>query len=118
MMRPGYQPANRRNVAGELLNSIYRKEFSKAAGKLQGLCCTIQMDGWTSPRHDPTVAISVQVTNACFLLSVIDTNGQPQTAEWLAEQLLEAITLVERELGCRVIAVATDSTAENFDSCV
>ena len=79
MLRPGYVHADCKYVVGPLLDDLNRKEFERAAGQLKGAFCTLQMDGWTSPSHDPTLVTSIQVNGSSFLWVVEDTNGQPHT---------------------------------------
>lgn len=126
LLRPGYKPPNRKAVASELLDAVYHQELQKASVHLQGQYATLQIDGWTSPGSDPVLATAVCVGQKSYLLSAEDTNGQPHTAEWLAERLLVAIDTAERDMvchwsmyhlngtipqKCRVIAVASDSAS-------
>ena len=72
---------------------------------------TVQLDGWTSPQHDPTLTTSIQVNRESFLWDVEETNGTAHTAKWLANRLLEIIRALEADLGVVVIAVTTDSAS-------
>ena len=111
LCRPGYHLPDRKTVAGELLDSVYNKELRRVTGQFVGAYATLQMDGWSSPSSDPVLATAVCVGQRSYLLSAEDTNGQPHTAEWLAERLITAIDLAESELKVHVIAVATDSAS-------
>jgi hypothetical protein len=110
-LRPGYTPADRKTIAGSLLDDLYRKAWHQATKMFNGSMCTLQMDGWTSPSHDPTLVTSVQINGQSFLLEVEDTNGQPHTAEWMATRLLDHVKAVERDFGVKVVGVTTDSAS-------
>ena len=111
LCRPGYHLPERRTVAGELLDAVYNKELRRITAQFVGSYATLQMDGWSSPSSDPVLATAVCVGQRSFLLSAEDTNGQPHTAEWLAERLITSIDLAETELKVHIIAVATDSAS-------
>ena len=111
MLRPGYKPADRKAIAGPVLDSLYAKEWARTASNLRGKNGTLMLDGWSTPSNDPVIAISITVQGSAFLLGAEDTSGCPHTAEYLRDIAIEYLRMCTEELGVTVTSVCTDSAA-------
>ena len=83
-LRPSYQPPNRKELAGPLLDKVHDDCKSIAADKLCGKYVTLMLDGWSNVNHEPIVCVSACTTEGeVFLLETIDTEANAHTAEYL-----------------------------------
>ena len=97
MLRPGYKPPNRKNIAGELLNKINdevslsaKEEFKKEQGPV-----VLMQDGWSNTKNDLIIAHSIHNGKKPHLLSVIDAGANKKTSEYCVSLAKEAITKIK-----------------------
>lgn len=112
MLRPGYKPPSRKDVADKYLPKIYEKEVNKCKETLQGQTVCLGLDGWSNVHNEPIVcATATTDSGQVYLVDTIDTSGEPHTAEYLAKVATASMQKAESNFGCQVGSVVTDNAA-------
>ncbi|KAG1742877.1 hypothetical protein EDB19DRAFT_1894854 [Suillus lakei] len=80
--------------------------------KWKVLCAnaTLQCDGWTGENHHHLLGFMMTAQRKLHTVKVHDASRDPQTAEELLWQILEAISKIETEWGATGIACTTDAS--------
>ena len=116
-LRPGYKPPNRKDIAGNLLDSVFESEIEKSIDTLNDQMVCMSIDGWSNVVNDPIICATVAAQNRAssganiFLINTVDTSGYPHTAEFLLEVAKESIKEAEKKFLSTVGSVVTDNGA-------
>ncbi|XP_050805718.1 uncharacterized protein LOC127049204 [Gopherus flavomarginatus] len=114
LLRPGYSPPDRADVAGKLLNKVYERETEQYAKGLEDKIVNLSLDGWSNVHSDAVVCACVTTEEGnVFLTETIDTSGNAHTAEYLQEVAVKAITNCEKKFKCLVCSLVTDNAANS-----
>ncbi len=61
-LRPSYTPPNRKRLAGDLLDTVYKEVTDEIIEKLAYTeTITISQDGWSNTQNDPIIAHRYQL---------------------------------------------------------
>jgi len=103
LLRPGYQPPSRHDVAGPLLCHIHQQLEKECQGKLEGENVSMALDGWTNIRNEPIVCVCVTTSDGkIYPTMTVNTSGHSHTASYLAEVAKRAIIQTEMTFKCKV----------------
>lgn len=111
MLRPGCKLASAELVAGKLLDQLFSETVDTVKAQVSGDMASLLIDGWSNLRNDPVLGVSVALPGRSYLVSTVDTTGNPHTGEYLQEVVEEHIEYVSSLLGVKVVAVATDNAS-------
>lgn len=112
LLRPGYNPPSRFDVAGKLLNNVHQKSSKTCAEILSGLTVCMSLDGWNNVHNEPVICATVTTHNSeMYLVDTINTSGHAHTSEYLVEMALNAITTCEHKFGCHFRSFVIDNAA-------
>ena len=75
MLRPGYVPPSRKDLAGPLLEKIYEEVTKTAASELEGKNVTLVQDGWSDIHNTHVIAHSVHTGQKSYFVKSIDTGS-------------------------------------------
>lgn len=111
LLRPGYNPPNRKELAGPLLDTISEKVDIMMTSELaqEDRLITILQDGWSSIKNDPIIATSIHTGKNSYLLSTIDCKMKKKTAEYCLAVAVDSIKTCENKFGKKVFAICTDN---------
>jgi hypothetical protein len=109
MLRPGYEPPNRKDIGGALLDSVHADLFSNMKNDLKNKNVTLMQDGWSDIHNTPVIATSLQANEKSYFFSAIETGTNKKTAAYCTSIALNAIEEAERELECSISAIVTDN---------
>lgn len=112
ILRPGYKPPNRKQVAGSLLDEVYNSTQESVRDELKNKVVNLAIDGWSNVRHDAIVCVCVTdvLTNSTHLIDTIDTGAESHTGEYLVKITTAAVKKCE-DFKCTVRSVVTDNAA-------
>lgn len=112
MLRPGYIPPSRNEVAGVLLDKIHEEEMAKCSKILNDQTVSLSLDGWSNVHNEPIICVTVTTENGeIYVVDSLDTSGYPHTAEYLVSVAKSSITKCENVFACAVRSVVTDNAA-------
>lgn len=112
MLRPGYQPPSRFNLANELLDEIHDEEKQKCFLTVKDQTVNLSIDGWSNVHMDPIICCCVTTESGqVYLLDSIDTSGKPHTADYLTEIAKDLIKKCKDDYECRVGSFVTDNAS-------
>lgn len=112
MLRPGYKPPSRQDVADEHLPQVYEKEVRKCSDILRGSTVCLGLDGWSNVHNEPIIcATAMTESGQVYLVDTIDTSGEPHTADYLVDVAKAAIEKAQSEFNCQVGSIVTDNAA-------
>lgn len=112
LLRPGYTPPSRFDVAGKLLDSVYVKCLQTGEEILRDSTVCMSLDGWSNIHNEPVVCATVTTADSdIYLVDTIDTSGKPHTSEYLVEVAASAIQKCEQTFNCHVRSFVTDNAA-------
>mgnify|MGYP000117808826 CR=1 FL=1 len=106
-LRPGYFPPTRKEIGGPLLNYIFEEERSKLCNIVGSEIVCLGFDGWSNIHNEPIVCVTITTSKGDIYL--IDTSGNPHTADYLAHVTASSIIKCETETKCKVRSVVTDN---------
>lgn len=109
-LRPGYNPPNRKQVGGPLLEKAYADTLEEYSAHLKGKTVCLAIDGWSNIHNEPIVCASVTCDEKVYLVSTLDTHSK-HTSENLLEITEASIEKCEKEYGCFVRSFVTDNAA-------
>ena len=69
VLRPGYNPPRRRQLANELLDSVHESIQSQMKEELKGKEVTLMQDGWSDIHNSPVIASSLQCDGKAYFLN-------------------------------------------------
>ena len=99
VLRPGYQPPNRRKLASTLLDRVYDESnemIQKIVASEQAPIIIIQ-DKWSNTQNDSIIAHSIHNGERPQLLTIVEPANSKKTAEFCASLAEEAITKVKQD---------------------
>jgi uncharacterized protein YuzB (UPF0349 family) len=112
MLRPGYTPPSRKEIAGSILDSVHQKEIENCALILEGQFVCMCIDGWSNVHNEPIICACVTTQSGdVYLLETIDTSGNPHTGDYLADITLATIKKTENNFKCKVRSFVTDNAS-------
>ena len=109
-LRPGYEPPNRKALAGRLLDRTHaalKEEMKEALAKTAEV--TLVQDGWSDVANSPVVAHTLHTPGGAFFLNSKWVEDTPKTAENCALLAEEAIQEARTQYGVRVTGLVTDN---------
>lgn len=109
MLRPGYQPPNRKDIGGPLLDKTHEKLMTTMKTQLQGKEVVMMQDGWSDIHNTPVIATSLHSDGSAYFLSAIDTGTNKKTASYCTSVAQDAIKEAKELYDCKVTAVVTDN---------
>ena len=108
-LRPGYNPSNRNNIGGKLLDTVHKNSLATCLGLLHDQPVTMSIDWW-GVHNEPVVCAIVPTMNSdIYLADTIDTSGHSHTSDNLVEVAVNSINKCEKQFGCKVRSVGTDN---------
>lgn len=112
LLRPGYNPPSRVDVAGKLLNNVHQKSSHSCAKMLDGLTVCMGLDGWSNVHNEPVICATV-ITQSydVFLADTGGTSGHSHTSEYLVKTAINAIKKCENRFSCRFYSFVTGNAA-------
>lgn len=109
MLRPGYQPPNRKDIGGHLLDQVHEKITNKVSAELKGKDVVLIQDGWSDIHNTPVIATSLQCDNNTYFMSAIDTGTNKKTAAYCTAVSQDSIKEAAEKFHCKVTGVVTDN---------
>lgn len=112
ILRPGYKPPNRKQIAGNLLDDVYNSTQEYVKDDLKNKIVSMSIDGWSNVRQDSIVCLCVTdvLTNSTHLIDTIDTGAESHTADYLVKLTTTSVKKCE-SFNCIVRSVVTDNAA-------
>lgn len=113
LLRPGYEPPNRRQIGGKLLDDVYLGVIENAKISLMGKHVCMALDGWSNVHNEPVICVSVLdlEEHNSYLIDTFDTTDNSHTAEYLIELACQSIEKCHQIYGCIVRSFVTDNAA-------
>jgi uncharacterized protein YuzB (UPF0349 family) len=112
LLRPGYEPPSRFDIAGRLLSNAHDQLQENCKEKLQGQDVSMCLDGWSNVRNEPIVCVCITTTDGTtYPTMTVNTSGMPHTAAYLKSLAKEAIVQCETQFLCKVRSFVTDNAA-------
>ena len=109
LLRPGYSPPNRKELAGNLLNNVHERINEHICEQTRGKEVTLIQDGWSDIHNNPVIATSIHTGSKTYFLNAVDTGANKKTASFCAELFQKAIAEAENKFECRTVGVVTDN---------
>lgn len=109
LLRPGYTPPSRKDIAGSLLDKVYEELRGDMKEAVSGKTATLVEDGWSNIHNEPVIASCLQVENSVYFLDSHDTGSMTKSAENCKVLCLESIQKAKDEFNCDVKGVVTDN---------
>lgn len=111
-LRPGYQPPNRHEVGGKLLDTAHADLLGQCTNELRDRTVSISLDGWSNIHNDPIICASITTDDGrSFLAGTFDTSGKSHTSDYLYEITKSVIHQSEEQFKCHVRSFVTDNAA-------
>ena len=107
LLRPGYSPPNRKDLAGHLLNSVYEQVNEHIVEDTRGKDVTLVQDGWSDIDNNPVIATSIHTGSKTNFLNAVDTGSNKKTASFCASLFQKAMSEAETKFQCRTVGVVT-----------
>jgi hypothetical protein len=111
LLRPGYVPAERHDIAGPILDKLYEVERERTVLVLHGVMATLAIDGWSNINNDPVIGIAIAAVGKSYLVDTVDTTGQSHTADYLLQVTKDSISKAENDFGIHIGSVVTDGAS-------
>ena len=112
LLRPGYKPPTRYEIANELLDEVYTSVRQNIEKDLNGKIVSMVMDGWSNLHIEPIVCISVTNVSEGNIHSIdtIDTGENRHTADYLLNLAVASIKNCQK-FGCSIKSFVTDNAS-------
>lgn len=79
MLRPGYKPANKKQLGSKLLDTVFESEKQQTKQSLKNESVCFSFDGWSNLRQQPILSAAVTKDNGeVILVDTIDASGISQ----------------------------------------
>ncbi|KAK2164706.1 hypothetical protein LSH36_60g06037 [Paralvinella palmiformis] len=114
MLRNGYQSPSRKQIAGNLLDSVYDQLQSDMKKLIDCKTGTLVQDGWSNIHNEPIIASSLQVEGKSYLLDSHPTGSMAKTGENCKTLCEESIQKAKDTYNCSVSGICTDN-AKNME---
>ena len=83
-LHPGYNPPNRIEIGGKLLDTVCKNSLTSYLGLLHDQSVTMSIDGWSNVHNEPVVCATVTTMNSdIYLADTIDTSIHSHTSDYL-----------------------------------
>lgn len=112
LLRPGYNPPTRHQIANVLLDKVYISIRQSIEQNLKGKVISMAMDGWSNLHVEPIICVSVTDISEghIHLIDTIDTADNKHTADYLLNLAIVAIKSCQK-FGCTVRSFVTDNAS-------
>lgn len=108
ILRSGYEPPNRKQLSGELLNKIYDEKMDNARTELNGKTVTLMQDGWSDVHNIPIIANVLSTGESSYFLSAIDSGSNIKSADYCLQMAKAAIEEAATKFNCKVQSFVSD----------
>lgn len=81
LLRPGYTPPSRKDIADSLLDKVYEELRGDMKEAVSGKTATLVEDGWSNIHNEPVIASCLQVENSVYFLDSHDTGSMTKSTE-------------------------------------
>jgi len=71
LIRPGYTPPSRKDIAGSLLDKVYELLRGDIKEAVSGNTATLVEEGWSNSDNEPVIASCLQVEKMCISLTAM-----------------------------------------------
>ena len=103
MLRPGYTPPSRKDVADKYLTKVYDAEVVKCAHTLKGKTVCLGLDGWSNVHNEPIIcATATTDSGQVYLVDTDDTSGESHTVDYLEKAASASMKKAQENFGCQV----------------
>ena len=109
-LRPGYRPPTRKALAGNILDEIHDELQNQMIKNLKEKTTTLIVNGWSNVHNKPLTVAALYTEGKLYLVEVVDTGGNPKTAEYLIDLSKQIISTANDKYDCKVKSVITDNT--------
>lgn len=109
LLRPGYKPPKRKQLAGELLDKIHNQLQMEMEKKISGKKVSLLQDGWSNIHNEPVIANCIHTGTECMFYDSVNAGSEKKTANFCADVAKKAITEIERKYDCQVTSLVTDN---------
>lgn len=112
MLRPGYNPPDRKEIAGRLLDTLYDEEIKKCSKDLEFQTVCLSSDGWSNITNDPIICNTITKNDgSVILIETLDTSGMSHSSDNLLNSIRNTIEITEKKYKCKIKSFVTDSAA-------
>jgi hypothetical protein len=92
ILRPGYEPPNRKAIAESLLGPVHESVVNECKQEFDKQTVTMALDGWSNVHNEPIVCCSIVGSSGKYaLVDTIDTSGNSHDADYLTKLALSSI---------------------------
>ena len=103
MLRPGYTPPSRKDVADKYLTKVCDAEVVKCADTLKGKTVCLGLDGWSNVHNEPIIcATATTDSGQVYLVDTDDTSGESHTADYLEKVASASMKKAQENFGRQV----------------
>ena len=96
-LRPGYNPPNRIDIGGKLLDTAHKNSLTSCSGLLHDQSVTTSIDRWSNVHNEPVVCAAVTTRNSdIYLADTIDTSCHSHTSDYLVDIAVNCINKCEK----------------------
>jgi len=109
ILRPGYEPPNRKQLSGNLLDKIHNEIMDQTQSELKGKTVTLMQDGWSDVHNTPIIANVLSTGESSYFLSTIDSGCNVKSADYCLKVAKEAIEEAATKFNCKVRSFVSDN---------
>jgi len=109
ILRPGYEPPNRKQLSGNLLDKIHNEIMDQTQSELKGKTVTLMQDGWSDVHNTPIIANVLSTGESSYFLSTIDSGCNVKSADYCLKVVKEAIEEAATKFNCKVRSFVSDN---------
>jgi hypothetical protein len=106
-LRPGYEPPNRKELSGELLDALNDEVDAEMLKELSDIpeysALAISQDGWSNVHNEPLLVSNLIFDKKANLLRSVECGSKKKTAEYCAKQAEVDINKVAEHYGKQVL---------------
>ena len=84
LLRLGYSPPNRKELAGNPLNTVHERINEHICEQTRGKEVTLIQDGWSEFHNNHEIATSIHTDSKTYFLNAVDTGANKRTASFCA----------------------------------
>jgi len=109
ILRPGYEPPNRKQLSGNLLDKIHNEIMDQTQSELKGKTVTLMQDGWSDVHNTPIIANVLSTGESSYFLLTIDSGCNVKSADYCLKVAKEAIEEAATKFNCKVRSFVSDN---------
>jgi len=109
ILRPGYEPPNRKQLSGNLLDKIHNEIMDQTQSELKGKTVTLMQDGWSDVHNTPIIANVLSTSESSYFLSTIDSGCNVKSADYCLKVAKKAIEEAATKFNCKVRSFVSDN---------